>query len=427
MNGLPQSAGRSGIFFLVAAFAALLAGCSREQEAAQAPPPIEVGVIKVATAPVTVYEEYVAQTQAPDTIELRAQVTGLLQRQVVADGARVSKGDLLYQIDARPFQVELERANANLAQTQAALTNAQQTLDRYRELVGQGFVSRQAYQDALAQQRQAVAAVAAERARVREARINLGYTDLRAPADGYLSQSLVRPGALITAQQTLLNTLYSSDPMYVYFTVSEEKLLALQKPMRTGSTDEMEPKRFRLYLTDGTEYRFRGELDFVDSAVDESTGTLRARVSVSNPDRMLRPGMFVRLSVPALSTGNAITVPQKAVTELQGLKTVYVIGPDNKPQARQIVADTRAGSGWVVEKGLAPGELVVVEGLPKIQLMPDAPVKPVMVAGTDAQPQAAQEGEADDAQANAATAPDRPGTRAPPSSQPPPRARANAG
>lgn len=428
MNGLPRTrAGRLSIFFLVVAFAALLAGCGRQQQAAQAPP-IEVGVIKVATAPVTVYEEYVAQTQAPDTIELRAQVTGLLQRQVVADGARVSKGDLLYQIDARPFQVELERANANLAQAQAALTNAQQTLDRYRELVGQGFVSKQAYQDALAQQRQATAAVAAERARVREARINRGYTDIHAPADGYLSQSRVRPGALITAQQTLLNTLYSSDPMYVYFTVSEEKLLALQKSMPAGGANEMERERFRLYLTDGTEYRFRGALDFVDSAVDESTGTLRARVSVPNPDRMLRPGMFVRLSVPALSAGSAITVPQKAVTELQGLKTVYVVGPDNKPQARQIVADTRAGSGWVVEKGLAPGELVVVEGLPKIQLMPDAPVKPVMVAGTDAQPQATQEGEADDAQTSAAAAPaERTGTRAPPSSQPPPRARANAG
>jgi len=375
----------------LAFFAAIvLVACDRGQDAAQAPPPIEVGVIEVAAAPVTVYEQYVAQTEAPNTIELRAQVTGLLERQVVPDGAQVEQGDLLYEIDPRPFQASLEQANANLAQARAALANAQQTLDRYQELVGQGFVSKQAFQNAQAQQRQAAAMVEAERARVREAKINLGYAKIRAPADGYLSQSRVRPGALVTAQQTLLNTLYSSDPMYVYFTLSEEKLLSLRKSLEGGTGKELGERRFRLTLTDGTEYRFRGELDFIDTAVDERTGTLRARVSVPNPDRVLRPGMFVRLSVPALDTGNAITVPQRAVTELQGLKTVYVVGEDGKPQSRQIVADTRTASGWVVEKGLKPGELVVVEGLPKIQLMPNAPVKPVIVADTPARQQAAQ-------------------------------------
>jgi len=370
---------------LLLAFAlAIVAGCDRGPDTAAAPPPIEVGVVEVSSGPVTVYEEYVAQTEAPNTIELRAQITGLLERQVVPDGAQVEAGDLLYEIDPRPIQAALEQANANLAQARAALTNAQQTLDRYEDLVGQGFVSKQAYQNALAQQRGAAAAVQAERARVREAKINLGYTHIRAPADGYLSQSQVRPGSLVTAQQTLLNTLYSSDPMYVYFTLSEEKLLELQKSQQMNSMQDREDRRFRLTLSDGSEYRFRGTLDFVDTAVSQSTGTLRARVTVPNPDRVLRPGMFVRLKVPALDSGEAITVPQKAVTELQGLKTVYVIGADNKAQARQIVAGTRAGNDWVVEKGLKPGDLVVVEGLPKIQLMPDAPLKPVIVAGSGA-------------------------------------------
>ena len=376
---------------LLVAFAiTAVAGCNRGKDAVQAPPPIEVGVVKVESGPVTVYEEYVAQTEAPNTIELRAQITGLLERQVVPDGAQVKEGDLLYEIDPRPIQAALEQANANLAQARAALTNAQQTLDRYEDLVGQGFVSKQAYQNALAQQRGAAAAVQAERARVREAKINLGYTHIRAPVDGYLSQSQVRPGSLVTAQQTLLNTLYSSDPMYVYFTLSEEKLLELQKSQQMNSTQEREDRRFRLTLTDGSEYRFRGTLDFVDTAVSQRTGTLRARVTVPNPDRVLRPGMFVRLKVPALDSGDAITVPQKAVTEMQGLKTVYVIGADNKAQARQIVAGTRAGNDWVVEKGLSAGDLVVVEGLPKIQLMPDAPLKPVIVAGSGAPQQAAQ-------------------------------------
>ena len=375
----PLTALRALVFTLATA---LLAGCDRGEDAAQAPPPVEVGVIEVKSGPVTVYEEYVAQTEAPNTIELRSQVTGLLERQAVADGARVKKGDLLYQIDPRPFRVELEEANANLAQSRAALANAQQTLDRYEELVDRGFVSKQAFQDAVAQQRQAKAAVQAQQALVREARISVGYTDIRAPADGFLSESRVRPGGLVTAQQTLLNTLYSSDPMYVYFTVSEEKVLALQQSLQAAAEGDESARRFRILLSDGTEYPHRGALDFVDTNVDERTGTLRARVSVPNPNRVLRPGMFVRLAAPELDAEEAITVPQKAVTELQGMKSVYVIGPDNKPKSRQIQADTRVGSRWVVEEGLEPGELVVVEGLPKIQLMPDAPVKPVTVDAT---------------------------------------------
>jgi membrane fusion protein (multidrug efflux system) len=366
---------------------AVLAGCKDGADAAKAPPPIEVGVVKLAREPVTVYDEYVAQTQAADTIELRAQVTGLLERQVVTDGARVQRGDLLYVIDPRPFQTAVAQAEANLAQAQAALINAQQTLDRYNELVGQGFVSKQAYQNAQAEQKQAAAAVRAQQAQLRDARINLGYTQIRAPRDGQLSQSQVRAGALVTAQQTLLNTLYSIDPMYVYFSVAEDRLLTLERAFQelADAPQTGEPP-FRLQLPDGTEYSYRGELNFVDAAVDPRTGTLQARVAVPNPDGVLRPGMFVRLRVPSLQSGDALTVPQKAVTELQGLKMVYVIGPDGKAQSRQIVADVRAGNDWVVEKGLAPGDMVVVEGLPKIQMMPNAPVKPVIVSAPEGTP-----------------------------------------
>jgi membrane fusion protein (multidrug efflux system) len=395
-----------------------LAGCKGGADAAKAPPPIEVGVVRVARQPVTVYDAYVAQTEAPNTIELRSQVTGLLERQVVPDGAQVRKGDPLYQIDPKPFQAAGAQAEANLAQAQAALTNAQQTLDRYEELIGQGFISKQAYQNAVAQQRQAAAAVKAQQALLRDARINLGYTRIVAPQDGYLSQSQVRPGALVTAQQTLLNTLYSSDPMYVYFSVSEDRLAALQAALDQAADSTQEDARpFRIQLPDGTEYGYGGELNFVDAAVNQRTGTLQARVSVPNPERALRPGMFVRLRLPSLQSGNALTVPQKAVTELQGLKMVYVVGPDNKPQSRQIVAEVRAGDEWVVEKGLAPGEMVVVEGLPKIQMMPNAVLKPVIVAQSrkPAAPAAAGAGQPAD---SAPEGPPSAGTPAPQTSTP---------
>jgi membrane fusion protein, multidrug efflux system len=371
----------AGAVALLAALA-VLGGCKDGADAAKAPPPIEVGVVKVSQQPVTVYDEYVAQAQAANMIELRSQVTGLLERQVVTDGAAVRKGELLYQIDPRPFQSAVAQAEANLAQAQAALTNAQQTLARYDQLVGQGYVSKQAYQNAQAAQKQAAAAVRAQRALLRDARINLSYTEIRAPREGYLSESQVRPGSLVTAQQTLLNTLYSRDPMYVYFSVSEDRAAILQRTLGGSDPAEAQPRKFQLQLPDGSQYEYTGQLNFVDPAVNRRTGTLQARISVPNPEGRLRPGMFVRLRVPSLVSGDALTVPQKAVIELQGLKLVYVIGPDGKPQQRQIVADVRAGASWVVEKGLAPGDMVVVEGLPKLQMMPDAPVKPVIVADT---------------------------------------------
>jgi multidrug efflux pump subunit AcrA (membrane-fusion protein) len=482
-----------------------------------------VGVVKVAARPVTVYDEYVGQTEAANTIELRAQVTGLLERQVAPDGAYVRKGDVLYEIDPRPFQSAVAQAEANVQNARAALVNAQQTLDRYNELVGQGFISKLAYQNAQAQQKQSTAQLAAQQALLRDARINLGYTQLRAPRDGYLSESQVRAGALITAQQTLLNTLYSSDPMFVYFSVSEDRMAALQRALQgngepastqasgrrssvapgvqaggarqatgaqpgggqqaagvqqqaaqpqqgnaqaqsgtqqqtagqqQGNTQEgTDPSAstaqhasgaqavndeqphsgqqrpgsqsadagdFELELPDGSHYHYRGQLNFVDVAVNQKTGTLQARVSVPNPERALRPGMFVRLRVPSMQSGNALTVPQKAVTELQGLKMVYVIGTDGKPQQRQISADVRAGSDWVVEKGLQPGEMVIVEGLPKIQMMPNAPVKPVVVASEPSPPgatgNAPATGEAPATQgpANAAQQPTAPASGNPP-------------
>src|SRR5215468_7075367 len=208
-----------------------LSGCKGNAQP-PAPPPPEVSVIEVRPGPVTVYDEYVAQTQAPDTIEIRSQVTGLLERQVFADGARVKKGDVLYVIDQRPFQAQLAQAKANLAQAEANLVNAKQNLARNSRLIAQKAVSQQDYDTAVAQERSSTALVAAQKALLRNAELNLEFSTLRAPRDGTMSSSLVKAGSLITAQQTLLTTLYSSDPMWVNFTISEDRLLGLQKALK---------------------------------------------------------------------------------------------------------------------------------------------------------------------------------------------------
>jgi len=363
-----------------------LSGC-KDHAQPQAPPPPEVSVIDVRPRPVTVYNEYVAQTQAPDTIEIRSQVTGLLERQVFTDGARVKKGDLLYVIDQRPFEAQLAQAKASLAQAEANLVNAKQNLARNSRLIAQKAVSQQDYDTAVAQERSSAALVEAQKALLRNTELNLEFATIRAPRDGFMSNSQVKPGSLITAQQTLLTTLYSSDPMWVYFSVSESRLLELQRQLKRppGEQPELAPA-FRVRLADGTDYALPGKLNFVDATLDQKSGTLQVRISVPNPDRVLRPGLFVRVIVPAFENPNAIRVPQQAVQELQGLKSVYVVAADDKAEPRQIMATHRVENDWVVESGLKPGDRVVIEGAGKLR--PGAPVKPIAAVPHASDPRA---------------------------------------
>jgi membrane fusion protein (multidrug efflux system) len=202
-----------------------------------------------------------------------------------------------------------------------------------------------------------------------------------------MSSSQVKPGSLITAQQTLLTTLYSSDPMWVNFSLSEDRFLELQKTLKRppGDRPDLAPP-FHIRLADGTDYTFTGKLNFIDATIDQKSGTLQVRISVPNPDRVLRPGLFVRVIVAAFENPSAIRVPQQAVQELQGLKSVYVVGTEDKAEPRQIVASHRLGNDWVVDKGLNAGDRVVVEGIGKLR--PGTPVKPVVTASADTHPAA---------------------------------------
>jgi membrane fusion protein, multidrug efflux system len=364
----------------VSVAALAVAGCQSRANPAPPPPP-RVSVVQIKPGPVTVFEEYVGQAQAPSTIEIRSQVTGLLERQAFDDGAPVRRGDLLYVIDQRPFQAQLEQARANLAQAEANLINAQQTLARNSRLIQQKGVSQQDYDSAVAQEHANAAIVEAQKALVRNAELNLDYTTIRAPRDGFMSSSQVRPGALIDAQQTLLTTLYSSDPMWVDFTISEYQLLKLQKRLKSGPGERTgDAPLYRLRLVDGSDYPLPGRLDFVDAAIDQKSGALQARISVRNPERLLRPGLFTRLIVPAFESRSAICIPQGAVQELQGLKSVYVVASGDRVESRQIAATRRVGSDWVVDSGLSPGDRIVVEGTAKLR--PGMVVQPIMVASS---------------------------------------------
>lgn len=350
-----------------------MCGCTQKTSVQAAPPPPAVSVIKTAASPVTVYEDYAAQTEAVDAVEIRARVGGILEHQAFKDGAPVKRGDLLFVIDQQPFITAQQQSRANLGQAQASYLNSRQNLARLRPLLADQAVSQQDVDAAVAKERADAASVEAIKAQLRQAELNLGYTSIRAPRDGVMGKALIKSGGLVNASTTLLATLYSIDPMYVNFTISERKMADLQ---RQFDMHNRSAPSFKITMIDGSAYPYAGTLNFIDTAVDPRNGTLQMRLTVPNPDGALRSGQFVHAIVPAREIRNAILVPQKAVQELQGKQSVFVIGPDNKAMYRSITANVRAGNNWVVEEGLKPGELVVVEGISKAK--PGSAVKPVL-------------------------------------------------
>jgi membrane fusion protein (multidrug efflux system) len=360
-----------------------LCACGKTTNPPQPPPP-EVSVIKVGTTPVTVFDDYAAQTEAVQSVEIRARVGGILQRQAFKDGATVRKDELLFLIDQEPFASALMQAKAALAQAQASWMNSRQNLARVRPLLSAQAISQQEADAIVARERADAASVEAAKAQVRQAELNLGYTQIRAPRDGMISRALIKPGGLVNASTTLMATLYSVDPIYVGFTISERKLADLQSQYNLQDPKLMKTPDIKLRLIDGSNYRYSGRFDFLDPAVDPRNGTVPVRLVVPNPDGMLRHGQFVRAIVPGRENPNAILVPQKAVQELQGKHSVFVVGPDGKAIYRDIDVGTRVGNDWVVERGLKPGEVVIVEGIAKVK--PGIVVKPVPAGQQQAGP-----------------------------------------
>lgn len=354
-----------------------LAGCNGKGGPPAFPPP-DVNVIKVVTEPVTIYEEYVGQTEAVDTVEVRARVSGLLEKQSFEDGGRVAAGSVLFVIDQQPYIAALEQMKAALALAQAQHLNSKQQLERVRPLAKERAISQQDLDTAIAKEAIDAATEGAARAQVRSAELNLEYTTIRAPRDGVISKALIKAGGLVNASTTLLTTLYSVNPINVNFNVSELKLLELQRELKRNPNDnkgKLPP--FKLRLADGSEYKLPGKINFVDTAVDAKSGTLQVRLQVPNPESLLRAGQLVRVVMPSLTQKEAFRIPQQAVQEMQGKRSVLVVDSENKAQYREITANSRSGNDWIVESGLSAGEMVIVEGTGKAR--PGAPVKPTVV------------------------------------------------
>ncbi len=375
-------------------FFTFLAGCGGEAEPPKRPPP-DVMVAPVEQEDVPIYGEYVGETESPRTVELRARVEGFLIKVNFKEGSLVKKGDLLFVIDPREYEAALGKAKAQLAMDEAALLKARQDRRRYRSLHAKDAVSTSQLERAIAHEREMTAARDGDLQAVERAKLDLSFTKIFAPLTGRIGRTEVRMGALVgKGEPTLLATISQIHPIYVNASISErDYLLAVKrneeeaKKKREGKPVRPEDTKVKMILADDSEYPFGGQLNFVDRTVDRATSTLPVRLEFPNPTGVLRPGQFARLRVVLEDLEDALLVPQRAVQETQEGQAVFVIDENNTVERRRVVAGPRQGSRWVIEKGLQPGERVVVEGIQRAR--PGIQVNPIPVSQEIEAPEAA--------------------------------------
>ncbi|WP_338759500.1 efflux RND transporter periplasmic adaptor subunit [Massilia sp. METH4] len=386
----------AGILFLAGA-AALTAGCDsdKQQPAGQGGPggkmpPAQVSVYTVQPQALPVVTELPGRTSAFQIAEVRPQVAGIVQKRLFTEGADVTAGTPLYQIDPATYQASFTAAKAALARAQANLLTAGPKVKRYRELVEIEGVSRQDYDDAVAAEAQARADVESAKAQLESARINVGYTKVEAPISGRIGRSNVTAGALVTAgQATALTTVQQLNPIYVDVTQSGEELLRLRKAME-GDGMKKASGKVTLKLADGTTYAQEGKLQFADASVDPGTGNVTLRALFPNPKHELLPGMFVRAVVESGVNEQAIAVPQQGVSRNQkGEATALVLNRQGIVEQRVIATTGTAGDKWLVSSGLATGDRVIVEGIQKVKPGAPAVVAPEAAGVAGAKPAAA--------------------------------------
>jgi RND family efflux transporter MFP subunit len=350
-----------------------LAACGQnpQQGAAGGPPAPAVTVAKPIERGVVDYDEYVGRFVAIDSVEIRARVSGYLEKVHFRDGQMVKEGDLLFTIDKRPFQNALDQARANLAQARANLAFAEADLNRGQQLVRDRTITEQTFDQRTQSFRAATASVAANEAQVRQAELDLQFTELRAPVAGRIGDRRVSPGNLVTGGAlatgtTLLATIVSLDPIRFEFTFDEASYLRYERFSSSGKevTGREGGVMVQLMLIDESGYTRRGYMDFVDNVIDRSSGTIRGRAVFSNPDSVLTPGMFGRIRVPGSPVYQALLVPDAAIGTEQIRKFVLVVGPDDVAATRYVTLGALVEDNQrVIKDGLKPDDRVVVNGL----------------------------------------------------------------
>jgi membrane fusion protein (multidrug efflux system) len=361
----------------VALFAlALLSACGKEQ-APPPPPTPTVGVVTVGEESVVLTSELPGRIAAVETSEVRPQVSGVVRDRLFTEGAMVSKGQVLYAIEDAPYRAALASAQGQLGAAQSQINATRLQAQRYGQLVALNAVSKQEADNATASAQQARANVAAQQAAVQSARVNLGFTRIKAPISGRIGRSLVTVGALVqTGQTDPLATIQRTNTVYVDVVQSAAQLLDLKQAMATGGVTRGDGSaRVQLILPNGQTYPIEGRLQFAEVTVDQTTGAVTLRASFPNPNGLLLPGMYVRAKLVEGTRRQAIMAPTAGITrDPRGGATALVVNAQNKVEQRNVTTDRVIGDKWIVTSGLKPGDKLIVEGL--LNLRPGSTVKP---------------------------------------------------
>jgi RND family efflux transporter MFP subunit len=358
----------------------LLIGCGQTQPAApNGPQPPEVRVSLPKKEHVTDYEDFPGRVEAVDSIDIRARVTGYLDKVNFVEGMEVKKGAVLFEIDPRLYQAEANRQEANLLQAQARQERLATDYQRATTLLARSGISREEYDKITGDRKEAAAAVEVAKAGLAFARQNLDFTKVQAPISGRISRRYIDPGNLVKADETVLTTLVSLDPIYVYFDLDERTTLRLQQLIRKGSVEWGSEDGLPVLVgrVDDEGYPRKGTVNFADNRVDADTGTWRLRGRFANPHHELTPGLFVRVRLPIGSPYEALLVSEQAFGTDQGQKFVYVVDDKNHVSYRRVKVGRLHNGLRVVTDGLKPGEKVVVSGLQRIR--PGTEVRPEVV------------------------------------------------
>ncbi len=341
--------------------ATLAGGCQKKPPPR---PPPEVEVLTLAPTSVPIFEEWIGTLDGFVNADIRAQVTGYLLKQAYAEGSQVKQGDLLFEIDPRPFEAALHQAEAKLAQDKAQLAKTELDVKRYTPLAQEKALSEETLDDAVQANLANKALVQADEAAVESARLNLGFTRITSPIDGLAGTALAQIGDLVTSSGPVLTTVSTINPIRVYFQANERSYLTFWRQF-AASGDTNQDLALDLVLSDGSVYPRKGRFFYAGRQVNPTTGTLRIAGLFPNPDLTLRPGQYALVRAQTELRTNAIVVPQRAVMESQGSYQVALVDNDNKAQIQSVKVGRQVGSEWIIEEGLKAGDRVVVEGTQK--------------------------------------------------------------
>jgi membrane fusion protein (multidrug efflux system) len=367
-------------FILVVSMMALhLAGCTEEKKTAAPPPEVSVITIEPRIVPVTF--EYVAQTQSSHQVEIRARVSGFLDRRTYTEGAIVNKGQVLFLMDKKPFQAQLDAMEGALAQQQARLQTARANLARIKPLAAQNAVSQKDLDDAIGTEQAAAAAVETARAEVVQAQLDLSYCTITSPVTGISAEAMQQDGAYINPSNSQLTTVAVLSPMWVNFSLSENELKRYSTQVANGQLRPPEGNNYSIevVLVDGSIFPFIGRITFAAPSYDAKTGTFLIRASVDNPEGILRPNQYVRARMKGAVRPDAILVPQRAVQQGAKGHFLWVVTKEGKAELRPVVIGDWSGDNILIDEGLRAGDQVVVDG--GLTLSPGIPVtaKPLAV------------------------------------------------